>query len=139
MGAEVVILANPYTYNFLKGLTHSAMVEHSECFKGKVLLNWFPAHGHSTTIICQGSKRDCGNFYSVSLLLRADDNCLHIKIFLNRRNPEKSQEDDKENNMKNQMGNKNNSWTAIIAFAFSHQGFDSIHFTVKTKPNWQES
>ena len=26
MGAEVIILANPYTYNFLKGLTHSAMV-----------------------------------------------------------------------------------------------------------------
>ena len=25
MGAEVIILANPYTYNFLKGLTHSAM------------------------------------------------------------------------------------------------------------------
>ena len=26
MGAEVIILANPYTYNFLKGLTHSALV-----------------------------------------------------------------------------------------------------------------
>ena len=26
MGAEVIILANPYTYNFLKGLTHSAVV-----------------------------------------------------------------------------------------------------------------
>ena len=26
MGAEVIILANPYTYNFLKGLTHSAMM-----------------------------------------------------------------------------------------------------------------
>ena len=26
MGAKVIILANPYTYNFLKGLTHSAMV-----------------------------------------------------------------------------------------------------------------
>ena len=25
MGAEVIMLANPYTYNFLKGLTHSAM------------------------------------------------------------------------------------------------------------------
>ena len=25
MGAKVIILANPYTYNFLKGLTHSAM------------------------------------------------------------------------------------------------------------------
>ena len=25
MGAEVIILANPYTYNFLKGLTHSAV------------------------------------------------------------------------------------------------------------------
>ena len=25
MGAEVIVLANPYTYNFLKGLTHSAM------------------------------------------------------------------------------------------------------------------
>ena len=25
MGAEVIILANPYTYNFLKGLNHSAM------------------------------------------------------------------------------------------------------------------
>ena len=25
MGAEVTILANPYTYNFLKGLTHSAV------------------------------------------------------------------------------------------------------------------
>ena len=25
MGAEVIILANPYTYNFLKGLTHSAL------------------------------------------------------------------------------------------------------------------
>ena len=25
MGAEVTILANPYTYNFLKGLTHSAL------------------------------------------------------------------------------------------------------------------
>ena len=23
MGAEVIILANPYTYNFLRGLTHS--------------------------------------------------------------------------------------------------------------------
>ena len=27
MEAEVIILANPYTYNFLKGLTHSALVE----------------------------------------------------------------------------------------------------------------
>ena len=26
MGAEVIILFNPYTYNFLKGLTHSAVV-----------------------------------------------------------------------------------------------------------------
>ena len=26
MGAEVIILANPYTYNFLKGLTHSAVI-----------------------------------------------------------------------------------------------------------------
>ena len=26
MGAEVIILANPYTYNFIKGLTHSALV-----------------------------------------------------------------------------------------------------------------
>ena len=26
MGAEVIILANPYTYNFLKGLTHSALL-----------------------------------------------------------------------------------------------------------------
>ena len=26
MGAEVIILFNPYTYNFLKGLTHSALV-----------------------------------------------------------------------------------------------------------------
>ena len=26
MGAEVTILANPYTYNFLKGLTHSAVI-----------------------------------------------------------------------------------------------------------------
>ena len=26
MGAEVIILANPYTYNFLKGLTHSALM-----------------------------------------------------------------------------------------------------------------
>ena len=25
MGAEVIILVNPYTYNFLKGLTHSAL------------------------------------------------------------------------------------------------------------------
>ena len=25
MGAEVTISANPYTYNFLKGLTHSAL------------------------------------------------------------------------------------------------------------------
>ena len=25
MGAEVIILANPYTYNFIKGLTHSAL------------------------------------------------------------------------------------------------------------------
>ena len=25
MGAEVIILANPYTYSFLKGLTHSAL------------------------------------------------------------------------------------------------------------------
>ena len=25
MGAEVILLANPYTYNSLKGLTHSAM------------------------------------------------------------------------------------------------------------------
>ena len=25
MGAEVIILSNPYTYNFLKGLTHSAV------------------------------------------------------------------------------------------------------------------
>ena len=25
MGAEVIILFNPYTYNFLKGLTHSAL------------------------------------------------------------------------------------------------------------------
>ena len=25
MGAEVIILANPYTYNFVKGLTHSAL------------------------------------------------------------------------------------------------------------------
>ena len=25
MGAKVIILANPYTYMFLKGLTHSAM------------------------------------------------------------------------------------------------------------------
>ena len=27
MGAEVIILANPYTYNFLKGLTHSALYD----------------------------------------------------------------------------------------------------------------
>ena len=27
MGAEVIILANPYTYNFLKGLTHSALAD----------------------------------------------------------------------------------------------------------------
>ena len=27
MGAEAIILFNPYTYNFLKGLTHSAMVQ----------------------------------------------------------------------------------------------------------------
>ena len=27
MGAEVIILVNPYTYNFIKGLTHSAMVQ----------------------------------------------------------------------------------------------------------------
>ena len=27
MGAEVTILANPYTYNFLKGLTHSALMQ----------------------------------------------------------------------------------------------------------------
>ena len=26
MRAEVIILANPYTYNFLKGSTHSALV-----------------------------------------------------------------------------------------------------------------
>ena len=26
MGAEVIILANPYTYNFIKGLTHSALL-----------------------------------------------------------------------------------------------------------------
>ena len=26
MGAEVIILFNPYTYNFLKGLTHSAVL-----------------------------------------------------------------------------------------------------------------
>ena len=25
MGAKVIILANPYTYNFLEGLTHSAL------------------------------------------------------------------------------------------------------------------
>ena len=25
MGAKVIILANPYTYNFVKGLTHSAL------------------------------------------------------------------------------------------------------------------
>ena len=25
MGDEVIILANPYTYNFLNGLTHSAV------------------------------------------------------------------------------------------------------------------
>ena len=29
MGAEVIILANPYTYNFLKGLTHSAVKDGS--------------------------------------------------------------------------------------------------------------
>ena len=28
MGAEVIILANPYTCNFLKGLTHSAFAYH---------------------------------------------------------------------------------------------------------------
>ena len=28
MGAEVIILFNPYTYNFLKGLTHSALQLH---------------------------------------------------------------------------------------------------------------
>ena len=27
MGAEVIIFSNPYTYNFLKGLTHSALVK----------------------------------------------------------------------------------------------------------------
>ena len=26
MGVEEIILANPYIYNFLKGLTHSALV-----------------------------------------------------------------------------------------------------------------
>ena len=31
MGAEVIILANPYTYNFLKGLTHSALVRLQMC------------------------------------------------------------------------------------------------------------
>ena len=29
MGGEVIILSNPYTYNFLKGLTHSAL--ESDC------------------------------------------------------------------------------------------------------------
>ena len=26
MGAEVIFFANPYTYNFIKGLTHSALM-----------------------------------------------------------------------------------------------------------------
>ena len=29
MGAKAIILANPYTYKFLKGLTHSALVGQS--------------------------------------------------------------------------------------------------------------
>ena len=37
MGAEVIILFNPYTYNFLKGLTHSALVYVFVCFSlGKI-------------------------------------------------------------------------------------------------------
>ena len=35
MGAEVIILANPYTYNFLKGLTHSAMMGDTRRRKSK--------------------------------------------------------------------------------------------------------
>ena len=31
MGAEAIILFNPYTYNFLKGLTHSALYYHVPC------------------------------------------------------------------------------------------------------------
>ena len=27
MGAKAIMLANPYTYKFLKGLTHSALLE----------------------------------------------------------------------------------------------------------------
>ena len=38
MGAEVIILFNPYTYNFLKGLTHSAMDQiHALVFMKKQL------------------------------------------------------------------------------------------------------
>ena len=34
MGAEVIILANPYDYKFLKGLTHSAVGE-QEMIRGR--------------------------------------------------------------------------------------------------------
>ena len=37
MGAEVIILFNPYTYNFLKGLTHIAVYGASQRLTRRVL------------------------------------------------------------------------------------------------------
>ena len=44
MGAEVIILANPYTYNFIKGLTHSAMLPHLK--KNVTPSKLLSKHGH---------------------------------------------------------------------------------------------
>ena len=94
------------------------MFKHFKGFKGEVSLSRFPTNGHINIFPSQSNKSDCRGFYSVRLLLRGNDNCLHIKIFLNGRHPEKSHENDEENSMKNQMGAKLNCFIAIFIFAF---------------------
>ena len=68
MGAEVIILANPYTYNFLKGLTHSALVHWT--LESKNLLPSF---------FCLISKSQSGK-QAISLLLVSPLPLLNLNI-----------------------------------------------------------
>ena len=104
------------------------MVEDFKSWRGHILSNGFPACAHTNPLVSDGYNSDCWGFYSVGLFLRRDDDGLLIKIFLNRRDPKVIQEEDKENNVKSQIGEKLKSWTAIIVFTFSCHLFYSVHF-----------
>ena len=60
-------------------------------------------HATLTWGLSQGRNSDRWGFYSVGLLLRGDDNCILVDIFLDWRNPKEFHEEDEENNVKNQM------------------------------------